>query len=189
MIVGQECPTHTNFADFGQELPTAPNRGRTCVGRTFSSGSCTVMVYNGAMATRKQVRRSVTLSGRIARQVDAIADRRRLSENRVLVELIELGIEASRQKEQAFVELIERFRGAKNSGESKRLGDELGRMVFGGSMPTLIGDSGNLLKRKISECLARLPKESDAVIDPDFAKDVEAAIDSHREPLEPHAWD
>lgn len=30
---------------------------------------------------------------------------------------------------------------------------------------------------------------SDGTIDPDFAKDVEAAIASHREPLEPPAWE
>jgi len=44
-------------------------------------------------------------------------------------------------------------------------------------------------RRKISECIAMLPVDSTAAIDPDFAKDVEAAIDSHREPLEPPEWD
>jgi hypothetical protein len=34
-----------------------------------------------------------------------------------------------------------------------------------------------------------LPPDSMATIDPDFAKDVEAAIESHREPLEPPSWD
>ena len=43
--------------------------------------------------------------------------------------------------------------------------------------------------RKISECIALLPAGSTATIDPDFAKDVEAAIEAHREPLEPPAWD
>ena len=44
-------------------------------------------------------------------------------------------------------------------------------------------------RRSISECIARLPEDSTAVIDDDFAKDVEAGIESHREPLEPPAWD
>ena len=44
-------------------------------------------------------------------------------------------------------------------------------------------------RRKISECIALLPEDSTAVMDADFAKDVEAAIESHREPLEPPAWD
>jgi hypothetical protein len=33
------------------------------------------------------------------------------------------------------------------------------------------------------------PAESTATIDSDFAKEVEAAIAAHREPLEPPAWD
>lgn len=44
-------------------------------------------------------------------------------------------------------------------------------------------------RRTISECIALLPKDSTAVMDADFARDVEAAIESHREPLEPPAWD
>jgi len=57
--------------------------------------------------------------------------RRRLSDNRVLLELLELGIETSKQKEQAFFELAERFRASKDPVEAKQLGDELGHMVFG----------------------------------------------------------
>lgn len=45
------------------------------------------------------------------------------------------------------------------------------------------------VRRKISECIAMLPANSTATIDPDFAKDVAAAIESHREPLEPPTWD
>jgi antitoxin (DNA-binding transcriptional repressor) of toxin-antitoxin stability system len=44
-------------------------------------------------------------------------------------------------------------------------------------------------RRKISECIALMPAGSTATIDPGFAKDVEAAIAAHREPLEPPAWD
>jgi hypothetical protein len=44
-------------------------------------------------------------------------------------------------------------------------------------------------RRKISECIAMLSADSTAVIDPDFAADVEVAIAAHREPLEPPAWD
>jgi len=83
------------------------------------------------MATTKQVRRSVTLPAQIAQQVDRLAKRRRLSDNRALVELIEQGIEAAKQKEQAFFELAERFRTSKDADEVKKLGDELGRFVFG----------------------------------------------------------
>ena len=40
-------------------------------------------------------------------------------------------------------------------------------------------------RRTLAECIALLPKDSTAVIDADFAKDVAAAIENHREPLEP----
>src|SRR5437588_9719871 len=70
------------------------------------------------MAASKQVRRSVTLPAQIARQVDSIARRRRLSDNRVLLELIEEGMEARRQKEKAFFDLAERFRQSKDRRKS-----------------------------------------------------------------------
>jgi len=61
-----------------------------------------------------------------------MAKTRRLSANRMLVELIEDGINAEKRKQQEFFELAERFRGATDPKEAKRLGDRLGRMVFGG---------------------------------------------------------
>ena len=41
----------------------------------------------------------------------------------------------------------------------------------------------------ISECVAKMPAESTATVDAGFAKDVQAAVDAHREPLEPSEWD
>ena len=79
----------------------------------------------------RNVRRSVTLSPEVARKVGSIARRRRLSNNRVLVELIEEGIEAQKQKEKAFFDLAERFRAANDSKQVKALGEEMGRFVFG----------------------------------------------------------
>ena len=60
-----------------------------------------------------------------------MAKAQRSSDNRVLVELIELGIEARKEKEKAFFELAERFRATSDSEEAKKLGDRLGRLVFG----------------------------------------------------------
>jgi hypothetical protein len=88
-------------------------------------------VYNDAVPTTKHVRRSVSLPAPIAKQVERMAKSQRLSDNRVLVELIELGIEARKRKEKAFFELAERFRAASDPQQAKRLGDELGRLVFG----------------------------------------------------------
>ena len=83
------------------------------------------------MARTQQVRRSVTLPSQVDKQIEAIARKRRLSGNRVLVELVESGLEARRQKEEAFFELAKRFREADDPEEAKRLGRELGRMIFG----------------------------------------------------------
>ncbi len=52
--------------------------------------------------------------------------------NRMLVELVENGIEAEKRKQQEFFELAERFRSATDPDEVKRLGDQMGFMVFGG---------------------------------------------------------
>ena len=79
----------------------------------------------------KSVRQSVSLPAKTAAQVRSLAKTRRLSSNRMLVELIENGIEAEKRKQQEFFELADRFRNASDPEEVKRLGDELGRMVFG----------------------------------------------------------
>ena len=57
---------------------------------------------------------------------------RRLSANRILVELIESGMEAEKRKQEKFFELAERYRNTSDAKEAKRLGDQLGRIVFGG---------------------------------------------------------
>jgi antitoxin (DNA-binding transcriptional repressor) of toxin-antitoxin stability system len=44
-------------------------------------------------------------------------------------------------------------------------------------------------QRTIFECIALLPEDSNATIDSDFSKDVRAAVESQREPLNPPAWD
>jgi len=117
----------------GHSWPTFCESQTEAAPFAFSKGrsACTIVVYNGVMPTTKQVRRSVTLPAPVAKQVQGIAKRRRLSDNRVLLELIELGIEISKQREQAFFELAERFRASDDPAEAKQLGDELGRMVFG----------------------------------------------------------
>jgi hypothetical protein len=81
----------------------------------------------------KKVRQSVSLPANVAAQVRSIARSRRLSANRMLVELIENGIEADKRKQQDFFNLAERFRSSDDPKEVKRLGDQLGRMVFGGT--------------------------------------------------------
>ena len=93
----------------------------------------TILVHNGVMWMKnKTVRQSISLPAGVAAQVRSLAKTRRLSANRMLLELIEDGMEAQKSKQQQFFDLAERFRGATDPDEAKRLGDELGRMVFGG---------------------------------------------------------
>lgn len=92
----------------------------------------TNLVHNRVMSTAKAVRQSVSLPATTAAKVRSMAKARRLSANRMIVDLIENGIEAEQRKQQEFFELAERFRSATDPKEVKRLGDELGRMVFGG---------------------------------------------------------
>ena len=83
------------------------------------------------MSKDKNVRQSVTLPAKVATQVRSMAKRRRLSANRMLVELIEEALEAKKQKEKDFFELAERFRATDNPKEAERLGEKLGQIVFG----------------------------------------------------------
>ena len=92
----------------------------------------TILVYNGAMPdSNKVVRRTVGLPAETARQVRRLAKQRRLSANRIIVELVEEGIEAQKRKQKEFFDLAERFRAATDPKDVARLGDDLGRMVFG----------------------------------------------------------
>ena len=105
--------------------------------RPHATTKCTKMVYTGAAVANtkrsraRQIRRSITLPSKVAKQVETIAKQRSLSDNRVLVELIEQGIEAAQQKEKAFFQLAERFRAASDPEQVKQLGNELGRFAFG----------------------------------------------------------
>jgi uncharacterized protein (DUF2252 family) len=77
------------------------------------------------------VRQSVSLPAATAARVRHLAKSRRVSANRVLVQLIESGLEAEQKREKEFFDLADRFRSATDPKEVKRLGDQLGRMVFG----------------------------------------------------------
>jgi antitoxin (DNA-binding transcriptional repressor) of toxin-antitoxin stability system len=62
-------------------------------------------------------------------------------------------------------------------------------VIVSGKMPIAVLHAPAPPRRTISECMALLPEHSNAVMDPEFAKDVEAAIESHREALTPPSWD
>ncbi|MGA8492037.1 MAG: hypothetical protein WB711_16540 [Terriglobales bacterium] len=62
-------------------------------------------------------------------------------------------------------------------------------VIESGKLPVAVLRAAVPARRSISECIALLPEDSTATIDADFGRDVEAAVESHREPLEPPAWD
>jgi predicted DNA-binding protein len=80
---------------------------------------------------QKNVRQSVSLPSTVARRVQALAKRSRTSANRVIVDLIEAGLEAKEQEKIAFLGLADRLTQTSDRAEQKRLKEELARMTFG----------------------------------------------------------
>jgi antitoxin (DNA-binding transcriptional repressor) of toxin-antitoxin stability system len=71
--------------------------------------------------------------------------------------------------------------------ERVRAGAEV--VIERGAQPVAVLHAAEPVRRTISEAIALLPEDSTATVDTDFARDVESAIESHREPLTPPAWD
>ena len=91
-----------------------------------------VMVYAGAMPdAEKQIRQSVTLPARVASRVKSLAKTSGTSANRVIVELIESGLEAREQEKKRFFEMADRLGRSRIPAEQKRLKEDLARMTFG----------------------------------------------------------
>lgn len=90
------------------------------------------VVYTDAMKpVKKQLRQSLSLPSHLARRVRTLAKNQRLSTNRVLVELIESGIDAKEAEKNRFFELAERLTSSSNPVERKRIKKELARITFG----------------------------------------------------------
>ena len=82
-------------------------------------------------ASRTAVRQSVSLPSGVARRVQALARRRRTSANRVIVELIEDGLDAREREKNEFFELADRLARSADPKEQGRIKEELARMTFG----------------------------------------------------------
>jgi hypothetical protein len=79
----------------------------------------------------KAVRQTVSLPAGLAKRVRALAKARRTSANRVLVDLIETGMEARNAEKERFFALARRFKESSDPQESDRLREELARLTFG----------------------------------------------------------
>ena len=89
------------------------------------------VVYHAAMAAETAVRQSVSLPSSVARRVRALAKRERTSASRMIVDLIESGLEAREREKREFFELADRLAQTSDSAEQKRLKKELARMTYG----------------------------------------------------------
>jgi hypothetical protein len=67
----------------------------------------------------------------VVRRVQAIAKRRRTSANRVLIDLIESGLEAREHERERFFEVADRLGKTTDPAEQKRLKEELACLTFG----------------------------------------------------------
>ena len=90
------------------------------------------MVYPDVMSiAEKTVRQSVSLPAHVARRVKSLAKTSSKSANRIIVELIESGIEARERERKRFFELADRLAHSRNAEDQKRLKEELARLTFG----------------------------------------------------------
>lgn len=81
--------------------------------------------------TEKAIRQSVSLPPRIVRRVKSLAKTGRTSASRVLVELIEAGLETREQERRRFLELADRLARSSDVAEQTLLKEELAQMTFG----------------------------------------------------------
>lgn len=81
--------------------------------------------------SEKPIRHSISLPPRVARRVKALARTKKTSANRVVVDLIEAGLEGQAQEKKRFFDLADRLVRASTPEEEKRLKEELARMTFG----------------------------------------------------------
>ena len=89
------------------------------------------MAVMGTTDTSVKVRLSVSVPSGTAKRVQALARKTRVSANRVLVDLIEAGLEAREEERKRFFALADRLTETNDPLEQKKLKRELAEMTFG----------------------------------------------------------
>lgn len=79
----------------------------------------------------KTVRQSVSIPAGIAKRVRILAKTRKTSASRVLVDLIEAGLQSKESERERFFALVGRLTESSDLAERQRLKEELARMTFG----------------------------------------------------------
>jgi hypothetical protein len=82
-------------------------------------------------ASKTSVRQTVSLPPSVARRVQTLAKHHRTSASRVIVDLIETGLEAREQEKKQFFDLADRLARSSDASEQRRIKEELARMTFG----------------------------------------------------------
>lgn len=78
----------------------------------------------------KPVRQSVSLPACVARRVKSLPRTSNTSANRIIIDLIESGLEAREQEKMRFFELAGRLARSRDAKEQKRFKEQLARMTF-----------------------------------------------------------
>jgi metal-responsive CopG/Arc/MetJ family transcriptional regulator len=81
--------------------------------------------------TEKAVRQSVSLPSPLAKRVKALAKSRKVSSNRILVDLVETGLRSKEEERRKFLELADRLSASTDPKEQQELKEQLARMTFG----------------------------------------------------------
>jgi hypothetical protein len=90
------------------------------------------MVSNYFMGTiEKAVRQSVSLPSPLDKRVKALSKNRKVSTNRILVELVETGLRSKEEEKRRFFELTDRLSMSTDAKELQELKEQLARMTFG----------------------------------------------------------
>jgi metal-responsive CopG/Arc/MetJ family transcriptional regulator len=79
----------------------------------------------------KAVRQSVSLPSPLAKRVKALAKNRKVSSNRILVELVETGLRSKEEERRRFLELADLLITSTDAKEQQELKKQLARMTFG----------------------------------------------------------
>jgi hypothetical protein len=127
--------------------------------------SRTTLVHNGVMASKeKRVRQSVTLPAKVATQVRSMAKRRRLSANRMLVELVEEGIVAQKERKRLFSNSRNAFGPRRTPKKSSGWAKNSGRWFSVGRCPGL-NNGANFPKKLRQHLIQRMADRSITIED------------------------
>jgi predicted DNA-binding protein len=82
-------------------------------------------------SSKQAVRRSISLPGDLDAKIQKLARHQNRSANRVIENLIEVGVETKEAEKRHFFELVERLRASTDENEIRQIKEQLARITFG----------------------------------------------------------